>query len=75
MLDWMARLDACGAFYKVWNRDVRHTRLEQASPKPWLGSSHPQVVPIQEQGVHYEARFEEGYSVGLFLDQRENRAH
>ncbi len=75
VIDWMARLDACGAFYKVWNRDVRHTRLEQASPKPWLGSSHPQVVPIQEQGVHYEARFEEGYSVGLFLDQRDNRAH
>lgn len=28
---------------------------------------------IRENGVRYEIRFDQGYSVGLFLDQRDNR--
>jgi 23S rRNA (cytosine1962-C5)-methyltransferase len=42
---------------------VRRVRGEQA----------PETFTIRENGVRYEMSFNEGYSVGLFLDQRENR--
>lgn len=70
---WMDRLGCKGVYLKQWNRAVRQTHPDDASPKPWLGTNLPAMVPFQEHGVHYEARFEEGYSVGLFLDQRLNR--
>ena len=45
----------------------------QASPELVLGDAASAVFPILENGVHYELSFDEGYSVGLFLDQRDNR--
>jgi 23S rRNA (cytosine1962-C5)-methyltransferase len=37
------------------------------------GQAAPEQFIIQENGLRYEMSFTEGYSVGLFLDQRDNR--
>ena len=47
-------------------------RLE-ASPQLVSGEAAPERFEILENGVRYEMSFNEGYSVGLFLDQRDNR--
>jgi hypothetical protein len=38
-----------------------------------LGEAAPERFEILENGVRFEMSFNEGYSVGLFLDQRDNR--
>ncbi len=45
----------------------------QNSPKPILGPPCDQQFNIRENGISFQIRFNEGYSVGLFLDQRDNR--
>jgi 23S rRNA (cytosine1962-C5)-methyltransferase len=44
-----------------------------ASPAHAGGAAAPEHFTIRENGVRYELGFGEGYSVGLFLDQRDNR--
>jgi 23S rRNA (cytosine1962-C5)-methyltransferase len=43
------------------------------SPKLFLGQPAPPRFIAQENGTKFELSFAEGYSIGLFLDQRENR--
>jgi 23S rRNA (cytosine1962-C5)-methyltransferase len=43
------------------------------SPKPLLGEPAPPQVDIQERGLRFAVRPYDGFSVGLFLDQRDNR--
>ncbi|MFM1768499.1 MAG: hypothetical protein RJA22_1028 [Verrucomicrobiota bacterium] len=62
-----------GAYHKVLNRQVRRTQPGAASPQHVLGEAAPPRFAILENGVRFELSFEEGYSVGLFLDQRDNR--
>lgn len=62
-----------GAYHKVLNRQVRRTRPEEASPQLVLGEAAPPRFCVRENGARFELSFEEGYSVGLFLDQRDNR--
>jgi 23S rRNA (cytosine1962-C5)-methyltransferase len=38
-----------------------------------LGEAAPEHFPVRENGLQFELGFGEGYSVGLFLDQRDNR--
>ncbi|NJN06377.1 MAG: hypothetical protein HC814_08450 [Rhodobacteraceae bacterium] len=38
-----------------------------------LGNAAPGRFEVRENGVRFELSFHEGYSVGLFLDQRDNR--
>ena len=38
-----------------------------------LGDAAPERFTVRENGVQFELSFGEGYSVGLFLDQRDNR--
>lgn len=40
---------------------------------PMLGERLPEKIPILENGILYIIRLAEGFSTGLFLDQRENR--
>jgi 23S rRNA (cytosine1962-C5)-methyltransferase len=58
-------------YHQVLNRNVR--RAAQTSPMLTLGQPAPARFEIRENGLRYEMSFEEGYSVGLFLDQRDNR--
>ncbi|MDB6033099.1 MAG: Pseudouridine synthase [Verrucomicrobiales bacterium] len=62
-----------GVYHKSLTRHVRHTSLEESCPRLVLGKAAPQPFTIRENGVTFEMSFQEGYSVGLFLDQRDNR--
>ena len=62
-----------GAYHKTLNRQVRRTATTDASPQLVLGDVAPERFTIHENGVKFELSFTEGYSVGLFLDQRDNR--
>ncbi len=60
-------------YHKTLNRHVRRTATPQASPQLVSGTAAPERFLIRENGVAFELSFNEGYSVGLFLDQRDNR--
>jgi 23S rRNA (cytosine1962-C5)-methyltransferase len=62
-----------GVYHKRLTRQVRRTAVPQASPQLVMGEAAPDAFAIQENGLQFELSFKEGYSVGLFLDQRENR--
>ncbi|MCK4658088.1 MAG: class I SAM-dependent methyltransferase [Phycisphaerae bacterium] len=42
-------------------------------PKPLVGKPAPEQFVVRENGLRFQVRPYDGYSVGLFLDQRENR--
>ena len=62
-----------GAYHKILSRQIRRSTTTEASPRLVLGKAAPERFEILENGVRYEISFNEGYSVGLFLDQRDNR--
>ena len=62
-----------GAYHKMLSRHVRQSETAAASPQLGFGEAAPERFEILENGVRYELSFNEGYSVGLFLDQRDNR--
>ena len=62
-----------GAYHKFLSRRVRRSTTTEASPQLVFGKAAPEQFEILENGVRYEMSFNEGYSVGLFLDQRGNR--
>ena len=64
---------ARGAYHKILSRQVRRSSTAEASPQLVLGQAAPERFDILENGVRFELSFNEGYSVGLFLDQRDNR--
>jgi len=64
---------ARGAYHKILSRQVRRTTAAEASPQLVLGEGAPERFEICENGVRFELSFNEGYSTGLFLDQRDNR--
>ena len=64
---------AKAVYHKPLNRQVRQTTAAQASPKYLQGEAAPDHLTIRENGARFELSFNEGYSVGLFLDQRDNR--
>ena len=64
---------ARGAYHKILSRQVRRTTATEASPQLVWGEAAPERFEICENGVRFELGFNEGYSTGLFLDQRDNR--
>ncbi len=62
-----------GVYHKTLSRHVRRARPVESSPRLMHGQAAPERFSVRENGVHYELGFAEGYSVGLFLDQRDNR--
>jgi 23S rRNA (cytosine1962-C5)-methyltransferase len=60
-------------YHKVLTRHVRRAAPVEASPQLLLGKAAPERFTVRENGVQFELSFAEGYSVGLFLDQRDNR--
>jgi 23S rRNA (cytosine1962-C5)-methyltransferase len=62
-----------GVYHKRLTRQVRKTNVSAVSPQLVLGEAAPERFAILENAVNYELSFGEGYSVGVFLDQRENR--
>ncbi len=62
-----------GAYHKILRREVRGKSLNEAAPHHVFGATAPEKFSIRENGLQFELSFSEGYSVGLFLDQRDNR--
>jgi 23S rRNA (cytosine1962-C5)-methyltransferase len=73
-LERLAELcSARGVYHKLLSRQVRRVGLAEASPRLVLGEAAPERFAIRENGVQFELSFDEGYSAGLFFDQRDNR--
>ena len=64
---------ARGLYFKELSRQVRQLEAAQASPRHIAGEAAPERFTVTENGLRFEVGFTEGYSVGLFLDQRDNR--
>ena len=62
-----------GVYHKNLTRHVRRATTTETSPQLVSGAAAPERFDIRENGVKFELSFNEGYSVGLFLDQRDNR--
>ena len=62
-----------GAYHKILTRQACRAARAEASPQPVLREGAPERFFIRENGIKFELSFAEGYSVGLFLDQRDNR--
>jgi 23S rRNA (cytosine1962-C5)-methyltransferase len=60
-------------YFRPLLRQVRRAGLDEASPRLVEGLSAPDPFTVRENGITYELSFSQGYSVGLFLDQRDNR--
>jgi 23S rRNA (cytosine1962-C5)-methyltransferase len=60
-------------YHKILSRHVRRATTAETSPQLVAGPAAPERFVIRENGVKFELSFTEGYSVGLFLDQRDNR--
>src|SRR5207248_4658250 len=70
---WVELTRVSGASHKVLSRQISKRNLVQNSPQHVLGNPAPDAFTIRENGLNFELRYSEGYSVGLFLDQRDNR--
>lgn len=59
--------------HRPLNRRVGFSAADENGPRWIWGRAAPASFNVRENGVRYEIRFDQGYSVGLFLDQRDNR--
>jgi 23S rRNA (cytosine1962-C5)-methyltransferase len=66
-------LPATGIYHKTLSRHVRGSSPAASSPRLVAGAAAADRFVVRENGVAFELSFTEGYSVGLFLDQRDNR--
>lgn len=62
-----------GVYFKSWPRDEHGRRIEEASPELVTGVAAPDRFIVRENGLNFLLSLKEGYSNGLFLDQRDNR--
>jgi 23S rRNA (cytosine1962-C5)-methyltransferase len=62
-----------GTYHKLLTRRIRQVTPVEAAPQLVAGEAAPQRFRVLENGLNLELSFGEGYSVGLFLDQRDNR--
>ncbi|MDB6024602.1 MAG: Pseudouridine synthase, partial [Verrucomicrobiales bacterium] len=69
----VTRLSLHGVYHKSLNRHVRGSNVKDACPQLLIGEKATEEFTIRENGIRFGLSFDEGYSVGLFLDQRENR--
>jgi 23S rRNA (cytosine1962-C5)-methyltransferase len=76
--EWYAnRFDARAVYLKHFDQDRSHRVVTESdpllNPTPFVGSPVEPEIPVQENGLTYLISPFAGYSVGLFLDQRDNR--
>ena len=72
------RILGARAVYRKWfprSRSAANRELQalHTSKEPWLGVAVEPEITIRENGVRFLARPYDGYSVGIFLEQRHNR--
>ena len=71
--DLVTTLSCQGAYHKMLTRHFCSLTLEQTSPHRILGAEAPAEFVVRENSLRFTLSFREGPSVGLFLDQRDNR--
>jgi 23S rRNA (cytosine1962-C5)-methyltransferase len=71
---WRSELGLRGVYHKRLDRRVGDSATDDASPVLIGGNPAPDRFVVHENNVRYLMSFIEGYSTGLFLDQRDNRA-
>lgn len=71
--DILMSIGGRGAFHKRTTRQVQRTTTDEKSPQLALGTAAPERFTVRENSAVFELSFVEGYSSGLFLDQRDNR--
>jgi 23S rRNA (cytosine1962-C5)-methyltransferase len=64
---------AVGTYEKRLVSSIQAAAPAEVSPRLVLGAPAPERFTVRENGLLFELSFAEGYSVGLFLDQRDNR--
>jgi 23S rRNA (cytosine1962-C5)-methyltransferase len=69
----MRTCSALGAYHKLLTRQARGASASEAAPQLVLGAPALERFVVRENGVQFALSLAEGYSVGLFLDQRDNR--
>jgi 23S rRNA (cytosine1962-C5)-methyltransferase len=62
-----SRLGSRAVYHKTLQRE------ERAAPQCLWGTAATGEISIRENGLRFAMRLDEGYSAGLFLDQRDNR--
>ena len=62
-----------GIYHKRLVRRAGNAAKGEAAPTLLRGAVAPERFVVTENGLRFEASFNEGYSVGIFLDQRDNR--
>lgn len=67
MVDWLREKKRC-VYWK------RLDQQQKESPVHLCGPEQEDAFPIHESGLAFEISFQSGYSQGIFLDQRDNRA-
>jgi 23S rRNA (cytosine1962-C5)-methyltransferase len=72
LADLARSISARGACHKVMSRDCRKPSLDHA-PQQVLGDGALEEFVVRENGLQFALSFKAGCSVGLFLDQRDNR--
>jgi 23S rRNA (cytosine1962-C5)-methyltransferase len=70
---WMNDHHCRGLSHKSLLRQPGTQPGRTAAPRPITGQPQAARFVIRENNVRFYISFQEGYSVGLFLDQRENR--
>jgi len=71
---WLSNLLPARALYhKILRRRIQGLPPEELAPRFVQGEPMSAPFLIRENGLRFELNLGEGYSVGLFLDQRDNR--
>lgn len=69
----MDALGCRGVYHKTLVRNAGRSGVRESSPVHVSGDAAPARFALRENGLEFEVSLSEGYSAGLFLDQRENR--
>ena len=67
------RLGTRSVYFQRWEKAVRGVDTAALSPVHVSGQKIQNPFPVMENGLQYNIRFDEGYSVGIFTDHRDNR--
>ena len=68
--EWLRGAGARSIYWKHLDSRGEHQR----PPALWAGEEVKGAFTVRENGLAYRVDFQSGYSQGLFLDQRDNRA-
>jgi 23S rRNA (cytosine1962-C5)-methyltransferase len=71
--DGQSPMPLCSAYHKLLVRPAQRAAIGESSPQLAGEEPAPARFDVLENGVKFELSFNEGYSAGLFLDQRDNR--